>query len=188
MATLSKTLPQNRVLPLPLPIRKESALKFHEELLLALDTLGKNPLRSALTILGIVIGIATVITVSSVINGLNENVLGGIRELGSDTIIAYRFPWASLSRPPSEWFTRKELQPEWADDMARLPHVAAASPSMRIFQPQFGSGTANVRRGAYRATNVILQGNSPSITQIFDMRSEERRVGKEGRSWGVTDH
>src|SRR5437870_13883273 len=86
MATLCKTLPQNRVLPLPLPIRKESALKFHEELLLALDTLGKNPLRSALTILGIVIGIATVITVSSVINGLNENVLGGIRELGSDTI------------------------------------------------------------------------------------------------------
>src|SRR6516225_1868183 len=125
MATLGKTLPQTRALPLPLLIRKESALKFREEVLLALDTLRKNPLRSALTILGIVIGIATVITVSSVINGLNENVLGGIRELGSDTIIAYRFPWASLSRPPSEWFTRKELQPEWADDMARLPHVGA---------------------------------------------------------------
>ena len=105
MATLGKTLPQTRALPLPLPIRKESALKFREELLLALNTLRKNPLRSALTILGIVIGIATVITVSSVINGLNENVLGGIRELGSDTIIAYRFPWASLSRPPSEWLS-----------------------------------------------------------------------------------
>src|SRR5437016_9871439 len=170
MATLSKTLPQNRVLPLPLPIRKESALKFHEELLLALDTLGKNPLRSALTILGIVIGIATVITVSSVINGLNDNVLAGIRELGSDTIIAYRFPWASLSRPPSEWFTRKELQPEWAEDLAKLPHVAAASPSMRIFMPQFGSGTADLRRGAFRAKNVILQGNSPSIERIFDMK------------------
>ena len=170
MATLGKTLPQANTLPLRLRIRKESALKLREEVLLAFDTLRKNPLRSALTILGIVIGITTVITVSSVINGLNENVLGGIRELGSDTIIAYRFPWASLSRPPSEWFTRKELLPEWADDMARLPHVAAASPSMRIFQPQFGSGTADLRRGANRATNVILQGNSPSITQIFDMK------------------
>jgi len=100
---------------------------------------------------GIVIGITTVITVTSIINGLNENVLGGIRELGSDTIIAYRFPWASLSRPPSEWFTRKELQPEWADDIALLPSVKAASASMRIFQPQFGSGTEDVRRGAYRA-------------------------------------
>ncbi|HXY24567.1 MAG TPA: ABC transporter permease [Candidatus Acidoferrum sp.] len=170
MATLGKTLPQTAALPLRSFIPRESALKLRQEVLLAFDTLRKNPLRSALTILGIVIGITTVITVSSVINGLNENVLGGIRELGSDTIIAYRFPWASLSRPPSEWFTRKELLPEWADDMARLPHVAAASPSMRIFQPQFGSGTADVRRGAYRATNVILQGNSPSITQIFDMK------------------
>src|SRR5437879_8984237 len=170
MATFEKTLPRPAALPLRVRMRKEGMLKLREEILLALDTLRKNKLRSALTVLGIVIGITTVITVTSIINGLNENVLGGIRELGSDTIIAYRFPWASLSRPPSEWFTRKELQPEWADDMARLPNVAAASPSMRIFQPQFGSGTANVRRGAYRATNVILQGNSPSITQIFDMK------------------
>src|ERR1700746_2254267 len=178
MATLGKTLPQTTALPLPLPIRKESALKFREELLLALNTLRKNPLRSALTILGLVIGIATVITV---INGLNENVLGGIRELGSDTIIAYRFPWASLSRPPSEWFTRKELQAEWADDMAELPHVRAASPSMRIFQPQFGVGTSDVRRGASRAKNVILQGNSPSITQIFDLKIAT------GREFNETD-
>src|SRR5579863_1713928 len=172
MATLGKTLPQTQttVLPVRLLAGKQTALKFRDEILLALDTLRKNKLRSALTILGIVIGITTVITVSAVINGLNENVLGGIRELGSDTIIAYRFPWASLSRPPSEWFTRKELQAEWADDMAKLPHVKAASPSMRIFQPEFGVGTSDVRRGGYRAKNVILQGNSPSITQIFDMK------------------
>ena len=162
-------------------MRKDRALEFGEEMLLALDTLRKNPLRSSLTILGIVIGITTVITVSAFINGLNDNVLAGIRELGSDTIICYRFPWASLSRPPSEWFNRKELLPEWADDMERLPHVSAASPSMRIFMPQFGSGTADVRRGAYRAKNVILQGNSPSIERIFDMKIQY------GRQFDETD-
>src|SRR5438270_1167413 len=175
MATLGKTLPQTAVLPVRSLIRKEGALKLHGEVLLALDTLRKNPLRSALTILGIVIGITTVITVSAMINGLNDNVLAGIRELGSDTIIAYRFPWASLSHPPSAWFTRKELQAEWAEDMERLPHVVAASPSMRIFMPQFGSGTADLRRGAYRAKNVILQGNSPSIERIFDMKIQYGR-------------
>src|SRR5882762_2116951 len=181
MGTMDKALPQVRTLPLRALIRKESALKFREEVVLALDTLRKNPLRSALTILGIVIGITTVITVTSVINGLNDNVLGGIKDLGSDTIIAYRFPWASLSRPPSEWFTRKELQPEWADDIARLPHVKAASPSMRIFRPQFGSGTADVRRGGYRARNVILQGNQPSIGEIFDLKIQY------GRFYNQTD-
>src|ERR1700730_16004717 len=175
MATLGKTFPQTTVLPIRSRARKENASAYGEEFLLALDTLRKNPLRSSVTILGIVIGITTVITVSAMINGLNDNVLAGIRELGSDTIIAYRFPWASLSRPPSAWFTRKELQPEWADDMEKLPHVLAASPSMRIFMPQFGSGTADLRRGAFRAKNVILQGNSPSIEHIFDMKVQYGR-------------
>jgi putative ABC transport system permease protein len=171
MSTIANTLADSRrASRIKALVRVESTLKLSEQVALALDTLRKNLLRSALTVLGIVIGITTVIAVSSVINGLNDNVLGGIRELGSDTIIAYRFPWASLSRPPSEWFTRKELQSEWADDMAQLPHVQAASPSMRIFQPQFGVGTSDVRHGASRAKNVILQGNSPSITQIFDMK------------------
>ena len=175
MASLGKTIPHTGVLPLRALVRKENALNFGEEVLLALDTLRKNALRSSLTILGIVIGITTVITVSAMINGLNDNVLAGIRELGSDTIICYRFPWASLSRPPSEWFNRKELEPEWAEDMERLPHVAAASPSMRIFMPQFGAGTADLRRGAYRAKNVILQGNSPSIGRIFDLKLQYGR-------------
>jgi len=185
MASLGKTIPQAipqaGSLPWRARLRKETALKFGEEFLLALDTLRRNKLRSSLTILGIVIGITTVITVTAVINGLNDNVLAGVRELGSDTIICYRFPWASLSRPPSEWFNRKELQPEWADDIAKMPHVAAASPSMRIFMPQFGSGTSDVRRGAYRAQNVILQGNSPSIDQIFDLKVAH------GRSFNETD-
>src|ERR1700686_4919522 len=181
MATFEKILPRPAALPLRAHVRKEGALKLREEVLLALDTLRKNPLRSALTILGIVIGITTVITVSAVINGLNENVLGGNRELGSDTIIAYRFPWASLSHPPSEWFTRKELLPEFAEDMEKLPHVKAASPSMRIFQPEFGVGTSDVRCGSNRAKNVILQGNAPSITQIFDLKLAT------GREFNETD-
>jgi putative ABC transport system permease protein len=179
MSAFDKTLPRTSALPMRSATgartRKESALRFREEVLLAFDTLRKNPLRSSLTILGIVIGITTVITVSAMINGLNDNVLAGIRDLGSDTIICYRFPWASLSRPPSEWLNRKELQPEWAEDIEKLPHVSAASPSMRIFMPQFGAGTADLRRGSFRAKNVILQGNSPSIGRIFDMKIEYGR-------------
>src|SRR5947208_9883373 len=181
MSTISQTLSTPRTQKLRGFVKPAKALELKDQVALALDTLRKNPLRSALTILGIVIGITTVIAVSSLINGLNENVLGGIRDLGSDTIIAYRFPWASLSHPPSEWFTRKELLPEFADDMALLPHVKAASPSMRIFQPQFGVGTSDVRRGSFRAKNVILQGNSPSITQIFDLKLAT------GREFNETD-
>src|SRR5215475_6916245 len=112
MAAITQTFADRRTERLRALVKPARAVEVKEQIALALDTLHKNPLRSALTILGIVIGITTVIAVSSLINGLNENVLGGIRDLGSHTLIAYRFPWASLSRPPSEWFTRKELQPE----------------------------------------------------------------------------
>ena len=50
---------------------------------------------------------------------------------------------------------------------------------MRIFMPQFGSGTADLRRGVYRAKNVILQGNSPSIGRIFDLKIEHGRMFNE---------
>src|SRR5438045_4543166 len=181
MSTIANTIADTRARRLKALVRVEQTLKLTEQIALAFDTLRKNLLRSGLTILGIVIGIMTVIAVSSDINGLNDNVLGGIRDLGSHTIIAYRFPWAGLSHPPSEWFTRKELLPEFADDMAYLPHVKAASPSMRIFQPQFGVGTSDVRHGSNRAKNVILQGNAPSITQIFDLKIST------GREFNETD-
>ena len=76
MAAITKILPQTKLLPIRGFASRSKFVEFREQIILALDTLRLNPLRSALTILGIVIGIMTVITVSSVINGLNDNVLG----------------------------------------------------------------------------------------------------------------
>src|SRR5260221_2885926 len=50
---------------------------------------------------------------------------------------------------------------------------------MRIVRPEFGTGTADVRRGAYRAKNVILQGNQPSIGEIFDIKLDKGRMFNE---------
>jgi putative ABC transport system permease protein len=153
----------------------EGRNELKEAVELALDSVRRNPLRSFLTILGIVIGVTTVIAITSVINGLNSNVIGTVEDMGSNIVICYRFPWATLGRPPSEWFMRKELQAEWAEEIAQLPHVVTAAPSLRIFRPEFGAGTSYVRRGEVRAKNVILQGNPPQIQQIFNMGLERGR-------------
>ncbi len=151
------------------PLNRPWGSGLREAVPLALDALRRNPLRSFLTILGIVIAVSEVVAVTSVIIGLDRNVIGSIKDLGSNIVICYRFPWASLGRPPSEWFSRKELQAEWAVELAQLPNVETASPSLRIFRPEFGAGTSYVRRGEVRAKNVILQGNPPEIQQIFDI-------------------
>jgi putative ABC transport system permease protein len=142
--------------------------ELKESLALALDVLVRNPLRSFLTLLGIMIGVTTIIVIGAVINGLNSNVLGQVQSLGSSTVICYRFSWATLGRLPAEVLQRKELKAEWADGMARLPHVVAAAPLADIQDLNLGFGSSTVRRGNYRSSNVILQGDTPSIAEISD--------------------
>ena len=108
---------------------------FKESLELALDSLKRNPLRSSLTILGIVIGVSTIIAISAVVNGLNSNVIGAVESLGSNIIIVSRISWANGGRPTPEMLQRKFLMPEWADEIALLPHVTASAANLRDFKP-----------------------------------------------------
>ncbi|MGH9865086.1 MAG: ABC transporter permease [Candidatus Acidiferrales bacterium] len=154
-------------MPTKRPTRSSSEIR--EAVALAFDALRRNPMRSFLTILGIVIGVSSIIAVGSVINGLNSNVIGSIEDIGSNIVIVYRFSWATLGRLPGSVLQRKEMKPEWAEGMARLAHVEAVAPSLRIFNPQFGAGFTNIQRGKIRVSNVIIQGNPPSVQQIFNI-------------------
>jgi putative ABC transport system permease protein len=151
------------------------AHELREAVELAFDALRRNPLRSFLTVLGIVIGVSTVIAIGAVVNGLNTNVVGQIESLGSNVIICYRFSFVTLGRRPAEELQRKELKAEWAEGLERLPHVVAAAPSARIQNPEFGTGTSYVRRGDIRVKNAILQGNTPSIADISNLDVENGR-------------
>ena len=59
---------------------------LREILILALDTLRANKLRSGLTVLGIVIGITAIVGMTSLIRGFDDSLRDSIRELGPDTI------------------------------------------------------------------------------------------------------
>src|SRR4029077_10133795 len=96
------------------PVAKTNRFgELKEAIGLAFDVLRRNPLRSLLTVLGIMIGVTTIIVIGAVINGLNSNVLGNIQQLGSSTVIIAKFSWATLGRLSPEVLQRKDLQPEW---------------------------------------------------------------------------
>src|SRR6516164_3927121 len=97
--------------------------EIKESILLALDVLRRNPLRSFLTILGIMIGVTTIIVIGAVVNGLNSNVLGQIQTLGSSTLIVSKISWARMGRPSMELLQRKDIKADWADGLAQLPHI-----------------------------------------------------------------
>ena len=70
-----------------------------ESAVMAIDTLRANKLRSSLTILGVSVGVITVIFMVSIIQGLNKAFADQIESLGSNTIFLSKFN-PSFGRPP----------------------------------------------------------------------------------------
>src|SRR5579862_6140769 len=87
--------------------------EIRENLLVALDTIRSRKARSVLTILGIVIGVTSVITVASIIDGLNGYIKGRINTLGSRSLFITRIPAGYTGgRLPQNIRTRKYLDYE----------------------------------------------------------------------------
>src|SRR6202000_2512131 len=118
-----------------------------ESVRMALDTLRANKLRSALTILGIVIGVMTVIAISSVINGLNSSVSGMVESMGTNVLWVFRFPVIGV-RPTAEMLARKQLTYDDAMAMKELPHVVAVTPGLQYRDNSGVEGTVAVKYGS----------------------------------------
>src|SRR4051812_45217689 len=142
---------------------------------MAMDTIYKNKLRSGLTVLGIVIGVTTVIGISSVVNGLNASIQEQVTSMGSNIVMAFKFNVFTFSRPTSEILTRKELTYDDAMAMRDLPHVEAVAAGKRLFLPQFGVGTYAVKYKDKKAKNTILEGDTASIKEVYDLELKEGR-------------
>jgi putative ABC transport system permease protein len=141
-----------------------------EILLLALDSLRKNKLRSFLTILGVVIGVSTVIGMSSIISGLNSNISGQIADLGSNLIFIQRIPPTVGGRLPPEVFNRKKFTLEDAEAVEQLPLVEAVAPVLRHFALNSSAKSFAVRYRDRTAKNTIFVGATPEIATVMNLK------------------
>src|SRR5260370_29189036 len=129
--------------------------EFGEIVNLATDTLRGNKLRSSLTGLGIVIGVAVVIGVSSIGRGLDDNVKDMVASIGSNVIFAFHIEPFTFGRPTEEMRTRKELTYEDALAIRELPHVKAVTAGVRYFRPALGWSAYDHHYSPPHATTTI---------------------------------
>ncbi len=78
-------------------------IKVKENIIIALNALRDNKMRAVLTTVGIIIGVLTVVSVASIIEGLNKGFANQISSLGSNTLYIQKYPWMSNE----DWFKFK---------------------------------------------------------------------------------
>jgi len=148
-------------------VRKDD---FTEIFNMAADTIRSNKLRSALTVLGIVIGVAVVIGVSSIGRGLDDNVREIVSSIGSDVVFAFHLEPFTFGRPTEEMRTRKELTYDDSLAIRELPHVKAVTAGVRYFRPELGIGSFSLKYKDRKAKNTILEGDEASAKDVFDLQ------------------
>jgi putative ABC transport system permease protein len=123
-------------------------VSWGENVGMALAAVWLHRFRSLLTVLGIVIGITTVVTVSSLLTGLRKGVVQFFEEFGPDNIFLYKTSGDpnAVFAPPKE-AKRKAIRAEYAEIIKRLcPSVLDTS--IELFVPPVVNGqpiTAKVR-------------------------------------------
>jgi putative ABC transport system permease protein len=151
-----------------------------ESVKMALDTLRTSKMRSGLTILGIVIGVMTVITISSVINGLNTSVSNLVSQFGTNVLWIFRFPAIGV-RPTAEMLARKQMTYDDMMAIGQLPHIVASTAGLQFSNRSFGTGSVVAKFGQHKVENVSLEGDTPATLAVYD------KVLSAGRFFTITD-
>ena len=108
-----------------------------EGVVIALDAIRSNKLRSALTILGVVIGVTTVMAVASLVQGIRRQIFNAIEVAGPTTFYVIRYFSQTPVNPdrlPREIRIRPVLQRSDAEAIRRLPEVRYAGIWVQVMQ------------------------------------------------------
>ena len=129
-----------------------------DALRLALRAVTAQRLRSFLTLLGIAVGIAAVILLTSIGEGIHRFVLAEFTQFGTNMISALPGKTKTGGRPSGLPSSARPLSLEDARALERLPHVVAVTPNVR--------GNAEVE-GNGRTRRTLVYGVSSAMPQVF---------------------
>jgi len=126
----------------------------------ALESLSANKLRSSLTIIGIVIGVAAVIAIVSIGRGAQNTITGSIQGIGTNLLFVFSGGSENVRNPKP--LTLGDAQA--IADPFQAPSVAGVAPILR--------GTAEVSAGG-NSTNTSLEGVTPEYSPVRNLNVTE---------------
>ena len=146
---------------------------------MAWGAISSHKLRSGLPILGIVIGITTVVTVSSLLGGLKAQIVDFFQEFGPDSIFVSRLSGdpSGQNAPPKER-RRKKILPEYATYLrANVHSIEDIGLSLFVIPP--GSQILTAKVPGFESDNLTVVGATPSIYDITPRAVRQGRIFSE---------
>ena len=150
-------------------IRSGSGMEFKEAIKLALQSLWQNKMRTVLTLLGVVIGVASVIAVVTLVNGANTYVTTKFTRYGADVFTVSKMPPIITSSKDYERFQKRKdiLFPDYVyvrDTCTRCTGIGAQQ-----------AVTAKVVRGTQSITDCSIRGYTWMMPQLQNLDIAEGR-------------
>ncbi len=137
---------------------------------LAIQSLRNNPLRTTLSLLGIMIGIFCVIIVKSAVDSFEDSIKGGFSELGSDVIYVSKQPW---DEDPSQsyWKYNRRPEPNFKDfeSIKEKSKIAEAVAYTCI------SGGKTIKYKSSNVSGVTIFGSSQDFPKIQSLKISKGR-------------
>jgi len=139
-----------------------------ETLRIAATALRAHKLRSFLTLLGVIIGVMTVVTVVAIISGLNAYISEKVFQLSPDVYVVAQFGIITSREQWLEAVKRKKI--DWRDYVAVRDHCKSC------MMAGAGQGSrAAVKRGAKRLADVQVRGGTANMAEINNLDLEAGR-------------
>jgi putative ABC transport system permease protein len=128
---------------------------FFENIRFAFSAMREHKLRSGLTVLGIVVGVATVIAMVSIVTGFNNNVIGNLQAFGANRIEFQKYEDRFAGGPTSDELKhRPNLTMDDVKAMRdSMPDAAAVSGLVGTFDSEI-----HVKNGSLEANNPYVLG------------------------------
>jgi putative ABC transport system permease protein len=135
-----------------------------EAIRIALLSLWANKLRSVLTLLGVVIGVAAVIAVVTFVNGINGYVAEKVFNLGADVFIISKMPNVITDADQFiEGNKRKDIT------MENYQAVVEECTACKTVGAAIRNFTGKVVYGTENSTDTVVRGWTPSMEPIYDL-------------------
>jgi len=158
------------------PPRARWRVGLLEPAAVALESLRLNPVRGILAVVGIVIGIVTVVLVASVLANVRNQIAILFRDLGTDNVFAFHFTGDPYVTPPEREARRRPLKVEYAAELARLGRAIRDVGVEVIVPTTTPSGEVlTARAGGNESDTVLVEASS---SNYFDIVGAEFAAGR----------